>query len=65
MKFAPVKARASAWGNPDGTQQPIIRLHAGKSSVVIDYDDAPKLIRELEQLLLERAPEVRRHAHEA
>lgn len=50
MKFAPVNARASAWGEADGTQTPIVRLSAGRTALALSYDDLPKLIAELARL---------------
>ncbi len=57
MKFAPVTARASNWGQTDGTQRPIVRISGGRSTVAVEYDDLPRLIAELATLLHEARKE--------
>lgn len=64
MKLAPVDARPSAWGNPDGTQSPIVRLHAGRTTIAVSYDDLPKLLAELAQLQYEHQKTTRREPTE-
>lgn len=57
MKFAPVDARPSAWGEADGTQTPIVRLNAGRATIALSYEDLPRLIAELARLSYEHQKE--------
>lgn len=57
MKFAAPIARGSHWGNPDGSQQPVIRISAGKQTLVVEYGDILPLIAELARLTQEHMEE--------
>ena len=47
-----VQARASEWGNADGTSVAIVKLYGGtRGSIALDYSEVPRLIAELARLL--------------
>lgn len=47
MKLSPPDVRASSWGDADGAQTPIVRVHAGGKMLAIRYEDIPKMIADL------------------
>lgn len=53
-----VQARATEWGNADGTTDQIVKLYGGtRGAIAVDYSQIPRLIAELAQLLHEHQKE--------
>lgn len=50
MRMQPVETRPSAWGTPDGTQIPVVRINTGRAMIAVSYDEIPRLIAELAHL---------------